>query len=201
MTIVWLVLAYLIGSLPSGYLIFRLKENADIRRFGSQSTGATNVLRLRGWRYAAPVALVDVLKSALPVWLALRSFPADHRVAFGVAFMAVLGHCFPVYIRFRGGKGVATAMGAFAVLATGPFFLSLAVFAGIVAATRYVSLGSLLATLSFPLAVFLWRGDRGLALLGLAIFMLIALRHPGNIKRLVKRQERKLGQKINEENA
>ncbi|MBN2408706.1 MAG: glycerol-3-phosphate 1-O-acyltransferase PlsY [Candidatus Aminicenantes bacterium] len=199
MTVLWLALGYLIGSLPSGFLIFRLKENKDIRRYGSRSTGATNVLRLRGWRWALPVAVLDVLKSALPVWWALRSFPEDPRVAFGVAFMAVLGHCFPIYIRFKGGKGVSTAMGAFAVLATEPFFLSLGVFVGVVAATRYVSLGSLLATISFPLTVFFWRGDEDLALAGLAIFALIALRHVGNIKRLIKGEERKLGQKINGE--
>ncbi|HUU37681.1 MAG TPA: glycerol-3-phosphate 1-O-acyltransferase PlsY [Candidatus Desulfaltia sp.] len=201
MKIFWIGLAYFIGSLPSGYLIFRLREKKDIRSYGSRSTGATNVLRLKGWRYAIPVAVVDVLKSALPVWYALRTFPADRGVAFGVAFMAVLGHCFPVFIKFRGGKGVATAMGAFAVLATGPFLLSLAVFGGVVAATRYVSLGSLLAALSFPLIVFFWRGDTGLALLGLTIFALIALRHAVNIKRLVKGEERKLGQKISVEEA
>ncbi len=196
MTILWMILAYLIGSLPSGYLIFRLKERKDIRGYGSQSTGATNVLRLGGWRYAIPVALADVLKSAIPVWLALKTFPADRTVAFGVAFMAILGHCYPIYIRFRGGKGVATAMGAFAMLAVTPFILSLAVFGGTVVATRYVSLGSLLAAFSFPLATFLWSGDKGLALLGAAIFALIALRHSGNIRRLIKGEERKLGQKI-----
>jgi glycerol-3-phosphate acyltransferase PlsY len=141
------------------------------------------------------VAAIDVLKAALPVWLALRSFPADRRMACGVALMAVLGHCFPVFIGFRGGKGVSTAMGSYAVLATPPFLLSLGVFAAVVAATRYVSLGSLLATLSFPLIVFFGRGDAVLAAVGLAIFALIALRHSGNVKRLVKGQERKIGQR------
>jgi glycerol-3-phosphate acyltransferase PlsY len=201
MKILWIALAYFIGSIPSGYLVFRMSEKKDIRRFGSQSTGATNVLRLKGWRYAIPVAVMDVLKSALPVWLALRFFPANREVAFSIAFMVVLGHCFPVYIRFRGGKGVATAMGAFAVLAPLPLLLSLAVFGGAVAATRYVSLGSLLAALSFPLIVFFWREDMGLALLGLAIFVLIAFRHAGNIRRLIRGSERKLGQKVGVEKA
>lgn len=195
MKMFWLACAYLIGSLPSGYLAFRLKEKKDIRRFGSQSIGATNVLRLKGWRFALPVALIDVLKSALPVWLAVRTFPTDRRVALGVAFLVVLGHCFPVYIRFRGGKGVATAMGAFAVLAAGPFLLSLAFFGAVVAATRIVSLGSLLATLSFPLTVCFWLGDGELALMGMAVFVLVAIRHAGNIKRLIKGEERRLGQK------
>jgi glycerol-3-phosphate acyltransferase PlsY len=201
MKIFWIALAYFIGSIPSGYLIFRMREKKDIRSYGSQSSGATNVLRLKGWRYAIPVAVMDVLKSALPVWLALRFFPADREVAFGIAFMVVLGHCFPVYIRFRGGKGVATALGAFAVLATWPFLLCLAVFGGTVAATRYVSLGSLLAALSFPLIVFFWHGDVALAVLGLSIFALIAIRHAGNLKRLVQGKERKIGQKVTMEKA
>jgi glycerol-3-phosphate acyltransferase PlsY len=195
MKILWLLAAYLVGSIPTGFLIFKRGESRDIRSFGSQSTGATNVLRLKGWRYALPVLVVDVLKAALPVWLALRHFPGDRRVALGVAFMVVLGHCFPVYIGFRGGKGVSTAMGSYAILAPIPFLYSLMVFVGIIVATRYVSLGSLLAALSFPLIVYFGRGDAALAGLGLAVFTLIALRHAGNIRRLLRREERKFGQR------
>jgi len=200
MRIIWIIGAYFVGSIPSGFIIFRMGGSKDIREFGSRSTGATNVLRLKGWRYALPVLVIDVLKAALPVWLALRAFPADRRVAFGVALMVVLGHCFPVFIGFKGGKGVSTAMGSYAVLATVPFLLGLAVFAGVIAATRYVSLGSLLATLSFPLIVYFGRGDNGLAALGLTVFAVIAVRHAGNIRRLIKGQERKLGQKTRMEN-
>jgi len=195
MKIIWIIVAYFVGSIPSGFLICRMGESKDIRSFGSQSTGATNVLRLKGWRYALPVLIIDVLKAALPVWLALRSFPTDRRVAFGVALMVVLGHCFPVFIGFKGGKGVSTAMGSYAVLATIPFLFSLAVFVGVIAATRYVSLGSLLAAMSFPLIVYFGRGDVGLAVLGLAVFAVIVLRHAGNIQRLFRGQERRFGQR------
>jgi len=195
MRFVWIFAAYFIGSIPSGYLVFKLSGSQDIRQLGSRSTGATNVLRLKGWRYALPVLAIDVLKAALPVWLTLRAFPAERWVAFGVSLMVVLGHCFPVFIGFKGGKGVSTAMGSYAVLATVPFLLSLAVFVGVIAATRYVSLGSLLATLAFPLIVYLSRGDSGLAALGLIVFAVVALRHIGNIRRLSKGQERKLGQR------
>lgn len=200
MRIIWVLAAYFVGSIPSGFLIFRMSGRKDIREYGSQSTGATNVLRLKGWRYALPVLVIDVLKAALPVWLASRAFPADRWVAFGVSLMVVLGHCFPVFIGFKGGKGVSTAMGSYVVLATVPFLFSLAVFAGVIAATRYVSLGSLLATLSFPLIVYLGRGDGGMAALGLAIFAVIALRHAGNIQRLFRGRERKLGQRTTTEN-
>jgi glycerol-3-phosphate acyltransferase PlsY len=195
MKLAWVCAAYFFGSIPSGFLIFRLGGGRDIREFGSGATGATNVLRLKGWRYALPVLLIDVLKAALPVWLALRFFPGDRWVALGAAFAAVLGHCFPLFIGFRGGKGVSTAMGSYAVLGTVPFLISLAVFAGVIAATRYVSLGSLLAGLSFPLVAYFGWGDAGLAGLGLAIFAVIVLRHAGNIRRLLRGRERRLGEK------
>jgi len=196
MRAIWIFAAYLIGSIPSGFLIFKMGEKKDIREFGSRSTGATNVLRLKGWRYALPVLVIDVLKAALPVWLALRFFPADRWVALGVALMVVLGHCFPLFIGFKGGKGVSTAMGSYAVLATVPFLISLGVFAGVIAATRYVSLGSLLAALSFPLIVYFGWKDSSLAVLGLAVFALIALRHAGNIQRLFRGREGKLGRRV-----
>lgn len=195
MKALFIVLAYCLGAVPFGYVFFRLSEKKDIRLFGSQSTGATNVLRLKGWKHAAPVLIFDVLKAAVPVWLALRLFD-DRRVALAAAFVAVLGHCFPVFIRFRGGKGVSTAMGSYAVLAPLPFSLSLIIFVSVIALTRYVSLGSLLATLAFPALALIIQRDGELALVGLAVFLLIALRHAGNIRRLCHGQERKLGQRL-----
>ncbi len=195
MSVLFLALAYLVGSIPVGYLFFRIGENKDIRGFGSRSTGATNVLRLKGWKYAVPVAVLDVLKAALPVWLALQLFD-NTRIALAAAFLVTLGHCFPVFIKFRGGKGVSTAMGAYAILAPVSFLLSLAVFVGTIAATRFVSLGSLLATLSFPLWAYFLYNDRQAAVLGVAMFVLIALRHRGNIQRLLGGQERKFGQRV-----
>jgi glycerol-3-phosphate acyltransferase PlsY len=191
----FLILSYLIGAIPFGYLIFRLggHDQKDIRRLGSRSTGATNVLRLKGWKYAIPVAVLDVLKAVLPVLLALRFFEG-RRTALAAAFLVVLGHCYPVFIKFRGGKGVSTAMGAYAVLSPFDFLICLAVFIGVIAATRYVSLGSLAAAVSFPLLAFALRGDRELGALGLALLSLIAVRHAANIGRLVRGRERRLGQ-------
>jgi len=195
MKAIWLLASYFLGCIPSGYIAFKMGEGKDIRQFGSESTGATNVLRLKGWRYALPVLIVDVLKAALPVWLALKAFPTERWVPLGVALMAVLGHCFPVFLGFKGGKGVSTAMGSYAVLAPVPFLIGLGVFVGVIAATRYVSLGSLLAALSFPIVVYFGSNDGGLAALGLAVFGLIAIRHAGNIQRLCQGRERKLGQR------
>jgi glycerol-3-phosphate acyltransferase PlsY len=195
MNALWLFLAYLIGSFPSGYLIFRLSERKDIRGYGSRTTGATNVLRLKGWRFALPVMVIDVLKAFVPVWLAVRLLP-DRRIAIGMAFLVVLGHCYPVFLKFRGGKGVSTAMGSYLALSPLYFLFSLAVFAAAIALTRFVSLGSLLATFCFPLFVYFLEGDTQTAWLGAAVLAVISLRHAGNIRRLVRGEENKLGQRM-----
>ncbi len=199
MKALFLLAAYFLGALPSGYLFFRWSEKKDIRDFGSGATGATNVLRLKGWRYALPVAIFDVLKAAVPVWLARRFFD-DQRVAFAAALLVVLGHCFPVFIRFRGGKGVSTAMGAYAVLDPLSCLVCLLVFVGVIAWSRYVSLGSLLATLFFPGVALILGRDGELVLFGLAVFILIVIRHKENIRRLLRGEERKFGQRLEVKN-
>jgi glycerol-3-phosphate acyltransferase PlsY len=143
---------------------------------------------------ALPVILIDVLKGFLPAYLALEIF-ADRRIAIAAAFLAVLGHCFPVYIKFKGGKGVATSMGAYAALAFKPFLISLLLFILIIIISRYVSLGSLLGSLFFPFSVWLLKGENILSFGSLAIFAVIFLRHWSNIGRLLQGKERKFGQK------
>ena len=194
MKILFAGLSYLFGAIPSGYILFYLSEKKDIRDFGSQATGATNMLRLKSWKWAVPVLLFDALKGILPVLLALKLFE-DLTFALVCAFLAVVGHCFPVYLKFRGGKGLATALGAYAVLAFLPLLLILAVFTLIVGITRYVSLGSLLAIMSYPLFVFLNKNEIEIVYLGIVLFILIAFMHRGNIARLIKGKERKLGEK------
>ena len=147
MKILFCLGCYLLGAFPTGYVLYRLTEKKDIRRFGSGSTGATNVLRTKGLALALPVIVVDLAKGFLPVFLGSRWFPGHAWVPLAGAFLAVMGHCYPVFIRFRGGKGVASSLGAMAGLGLGPFLLSLAVFCGVVALSRYVSLGSILAVM------------------------------------------------------
>jgi glycerol-3-phosphate acyltransferase PlsY len=195
MKIPFAVLSYLFGSIPSGYIIFYLSEKKDIRNFGSQATGATNVLRLKGWKFAIPILVMDFLKGFLPAFLALKIFE-DRTFALICAFLAVLGHCFPVYIRFKGGKGIATTLGAYSILAFKPFLFTLAIFAATTVTSRYVSLGSLLAVLSYPLFILLFNKEIEIAYMAFALFILIAFMHRDNIKRLVKGKERKLGEKI-----
>lgn len=195
MKILFAALAYFMGAFPSGYLFFRAGEKKDIRSFGSGATGATNVLRLKGWKYALPVAFIDLLKGFLPAFLALKIF-RDPGLAAVCASLAVLGHCFPVYIGFKGGKGVATAAGAMFAVALKPTLLSLIVFVLTVALTGFVSLASILAALSFPFFMLLFKMPANLILLSLPILLIILIRHAENIKRLIGGQERKFGQKI-----
>ena len=194
MKILFALFSYLMGSFPTGYILYFLSEKKDIRKYGSQSTGATNILRLKGWRFAIPVILVDILKGSLPVLLALEFFP-DERFALFCGFLAVLGHCFPIFIKLKGGKGVATAVGVYLVLALNPLLIGIGVFILIVALTRYVSLASILAVMSIPFSIYFILGNQETAIMGIAIFILIVIRHGGNFQRILKGTERKLGEK------
>jgi glycerol-3-phosphate acyltransferase PlsY len=189
------VASYLLGSVPSGYLLVRAAAREDIRNIGSRSTGATNVLRFKGWKFAVPVAVIDVLKGFLPAYLTLRMFE-DPLFASLCAFLAVLGHCFPFSIGFKGGKGVATSFGAYAALAFRPLLASAALFFLTVAFSRRVSLGSIFASLSFPVFVLLWDGPGGVFVGSLAIGVLVVAKHGGNIRRLLDGTERRLGEKV-----
>jgi len=192
MKIVFALASYLFGSIPTGYLLVRLSGRKDVRSFGSGSTGATNVLRVGGWKTALPVALFDVLKGFLPVFLASRWF-GDPVFAALCGLLAAAGHCFPFAIGFRGGKGVSTSLGAFAAIAWAPCLGSLGLF--FIVLTRYVSLGSILASLVFP-AIYLAAGGRpAVAAVALALAALVVFQHRGNIGRLVHGTERKLGER------
>jgi glycerol-3-phosphate acyltransferase PlsY len=194
MKILFAVASYLLGSIPTGYLLVRATDRSDIRRSGSRSTGATNVLRVKGLRFAIPVVIADVAKGFLPVFLGIRIFH-DPAPAALFGFLAAFGHCFPFSIGFKGGKGMATSMGAYAALALPSFFASLALFVLTVAATRFVSLGSILAAASFPFFVLLLHGPQSAFIWSLAIAALVLFKHKDNIGRLLGGTERKLGEK------
>lgn len=188
------VVSYLFGAIPTGYLLYRWSERTDIRKFGSRSIGATNVLRLKGWKYGIVVVILDFSKGFLPVFIANRLFD-DHRIVVLCGLLTVIGHCYPVFIKFKGGKGVATAVGVYAAVAAIPLLVVLALFLIVVLITRYVSLSSLLAAMSFPAAALLFRENRYIIILGVALFILIAFRHRSNILRLIQGNEHKIGER------
>jgi glycerol-3-phosphate acyltransferase PlsY len=188
------VVGYLLGSISFAVLVVRLKTGRDIRQEGSGNAGATNVLRAHGKGLAILVALLDVAKGAVAVLL-VRLVTADPRYAAAAGFAAVLGHVFPIFYGFRGGKGVATAVGAFLVLAPGPMGLSVAVFLLVVLLTRYVSLGSVIAMTLLPLLAGFLGASWPAVVAAAGTAVLVIFKHLENLKRLARGEERRLGSK------
>ncbi|HEV8265517.1 MAG TPA: glycerol-3-phosphate 1-O-acyltransferase PlsY [Gemmatimonadales bacterium] len=182
----WIAAAYLLGATPTSYLAGRLARGIDLREHGSKNLGATNVYRVLGWSYAIPVGLIDVVKGAIPVALFARwaNGPAWLPVVLGGA--AVVGHMFSPYVRFRGGKGVATATGMFLALAPVACLLALPVWGLSLWLTGYVSLSSIIAVLTFPILVRLTVSGAGPTFwASVALAVLIMFAHRANIRRLV----------------
>ena len=183
------VIAYLIGSVPFGLLLTRLAGAGDVRRIGSGNIGATNVLRTGRKGLALATLALDLLKGALPVWLAHRYLGPDMAVIVGLG--AVLGHCFPVWLKFQGGKGVATAAGVVIALTPAVAAIAIAVFLLAVLASRYVSLGSILGAVTAAPTAYLM-GYVQAAELYLLLALIIVLKHAGNIRRLTQGNESRL---------
>jgi len=194
-----ILVAYLIGSIPSAVWFGKLFYGIDVRGHGSGNAGATNVIRILGYKAGIPVLLVDVFKGWLAVqvvtWFPLPGFSADALVyvKIGAAVAAVLGHVFPLYAGFRGGKGVGTLAGVAIALYPLALLIVLVIFIVVLAGTRYVSLASVLGALAFPLAVYFIGGERNPGLVGLAfvVAVFIPITHRKNISRLIKGDERK----------
>jgi glycerol-3-phosphate acyltransferase PlsY len=186
--IVGFVVAYLIGSVPFGLILTRLAGAGDVREIGSGNIGATNVLRTGRKGLALATLALDVLKGALPVWLAYRYLGPDMAVVAGLG--AVLGHCFPIWLKFKGGKGVATAAGVMVALTPTVAAIALGVFMLIVLATRYVSLGSILGAIAAAPSAYLM-GHVQAAELYLLLALIIVLKHAGNLRRLLQGSEAK----------
>jgi glycerol-3-phosphate acyltransferase PlsY len=190
------ILAYLLGSIPFGYLIVRWQKGIDVRSTGSGGTGATNVMRNLGVIGFVATFILDLGKGIAAVLLASRLTGGDPRWIAASSVAAILGHCFPVWLKFRGGKGVATGVGVFIALAPVQVALVLIIFAIIVAIWRYISLGSIVATAAFPLVVYLMKRPPLPIVLGAAggAIIIIAMHH-ANIGRLMNGTESKVGQK------
>lgn len=189
----WMFVSYFIGSLPTGYLVVRIFRGVDIRTVGSGSIGATNVRRLMGQGWAVFVTLVDMLKGALALLLTVESASSDPWLLSLSALAAVLGHNYPVWLRFRGGKGVATTYGTmFFIWPYNSFAIVLmsgALWYAVMTSTRYVSLASMVSLLALP--AFFWMLDAPLPfiLLALLLALLAIFRHRSNVSRLLEGRE------------
>ncbi|MGA8761909.1 MAG: glycerol-3-phosphate 1-O-acyltransferase PlsY [Candidatus Sulfotelmatobacter sp.] len=195
--------SYLLGSIPFGYLLVRIFRGEDVRQIGSGNIGATNVSR-KSPVLGALTLLLDAAKGTAAVVLSYivadhmeAGPPALERLALGAVF-AVLGHVFPVWLKFRGGKGVATALGAFALIAPKAVLITAGVFIAVVVISRYVSLGSIVATAVFPFMAWLigqfYLSPTTLALISLAS-LLILVKHHENLRRLWAGTENRWGVK------
>ena len=188
------VCGYLLGSVPFAFLLAR-RSGVDIRVRGSGNVGATNVLRLTGTRHGVVVLLLDMAKGTAVVWLAeMVGVGVATRAAAGVA--AVVGHVYPVWLRFHGGKGVAVAAGVFSMLAPAVTAAAAVVFALVVWVTRYVSLGSVVATVALPPMAWLTGASAVIVSSASAAALLIVFRHRSNLARIRAGTERRLGRRV-----
>lgn len=184
-----LAAAYLIGAIPCGLVLTRLMGLGDIRQAGSGNIGATNVYRVGGRGLGVATLVLDALKGLLPVLAALQLFPDSPWKLSLVAAAAFLGHCYPVYLGFKGGKGVATGLGIYLVLSPLAVLIALGVFAGVLWKWSYVSLASLCAAGIIPLLVVIFERSLPLFLVTLFISGMVIWRHRGNIERLLNGTE------------
>jgi glycerol-3-phosphate acyltransferase PlsY len=190
----WVLVSYLLGSIPTSYLVVRLVKGQDLRTMGSGNLGATNLFRVLGWQFAIPVGIFDLLKGTIPVMLFAPRATGGDLVAILLGGAAVVGHVFSVFVKFRGGKGVATGAGIVLGLAPGAFAVALAVWIVVVRASGYVSLGSIIAAAVLPPAVYLLHPERRpLVLLFALLAALIILLHRKNITRLLAGTENRFG--------
>jgi glycerol-3-phosphate acyltransferase PlsY len=186
------VVGYFLGSIPFGYLLVRAFRGTDVRTTGSGNIGATNVARTSP-ALGAITLLLDLLKGTAAVWLAASVCSQSRPVAFIAGLSAISGHLFPVWLRFRGGKGVATGLGAFLLLTPRAILIAIAVFALIFLASHFVSLSSIAAAASLPVSATLLGEAHGMAEIGALALgcVLIILKHHKNIGRLISSAEPK----------
>ena len=188
-----IIVSYLIGSFPSAYLMGRLIKNIDIRNFGSGNVGATNAFRVLGKKYGIITLLIDLLKGFIPVFV-IKFIVSENFLTYQIVsgFCLILGHIFTVFLKFKGGKGVATSAGFLIAVSPVPMFFTILVFLITLAATRYVSLGSIIAALTYPIFTYIWNQPLQLKILSVILALIIVVKHKSNIIRIINGVENKI---------
>lgn len=187
-----LALGYLFGSIPTGVILTKFFSNVDPRLQGSKNIGATNIYRTAGKKLGILTLLGDILKGLIPVLIARGALDSYFWIG-AIALSAFIGHLYPVFLKFKGGKGIATGLGVFLALAPLAALLSFLIFAGVVYKSRYISLGSLAAAAAFPFLLALLNPHLIYVPFATAICILIFYRHRENIQRLLAGRENKFG--------
>ena len=190
--ILYLILSYLCGAIPFGYIIAKLFKHIDIRTVGSGNPGATNVYRSISKPLGVLTLILDVLKGFVPVYLISFINPEFQWMVISVAFVTIIGHTFTIFLRFKGGKGVATACGAFLAINPLSVLICLGVFIVVLAMFKYVSAASIMAALMLPISLYLLKELPEIVVFAGMISILVIVRHISNIKRLLNGTENKI---------
>jgi glycerol-3-phosphate acyltransferase PlsY len=192
--IILIIASYFIGAIPTGVILAKAFAGRDIRQEGSGNIGATNVTRVLGKKVGALTLVGDLLKGFLPVW-AGATITGSLGVACLMGLAAFLGHLFPIYLKFKGGKGVATALGVFLYLSPIVILIEVIIFAFVVGIWKYVSLGSIIAAAAMPVLLLMIAFPKPIVLLSIVFAILIIIKHHSNIQRLLSGTESKVGKK------
>ncbi|WP_408955937.1 glycerol-3-phosphate 1-O-acyltransferase PlsY [Natroniella sp. ANB-PHB2] len=187
-------ISYLLGSIPFGLLVAKSVKGVDIRNYGSGNIGATNAYRVMGLGMGVLVALLDIGKGFLGITVARGFFPEEPFLILLVGVMAIVGHNWSLFLKFTGGRGVATSVGVLISLAPGAILVVFIVWALIVAITKYVSLGSIIGAGLIPIMIFLFNNPTVYVIFGLLICIFVIYGHKPNIKRLLSGTENKITQ-------
>ena len=185
----WIIIAAALGSIPFGYLLSRAR-GIDIRNEGSGNIGATNVARVHGAAAGVIILVLDAAKGGVPTWYVAHCLAAPSTIVAATGMAAILGHCFSPWLGFRGGKGVASALGVFVVIAPYASLIGVGMFVAMIAITRVVALGSIAGTATVA-AALVWRGDRSFAIFGVITLVLIIYTHRTNLANLAKARSNK----------
>ena len=182
---------YLLGSVPTGLLLTKLFSKVDPRKTGSKNIGATNIFRTAGKTLGMVTLIGDLLKGAIPVFLAIQWGESDLWIAIA-GLTPILGHIFPIFLGFKGGKGVATALGFYLVISPIAVFIEFLIFSGIVWKWRYISLGSIICATTIPILIAYFRSDsQAYFIISVLIAALVLYRHQTNISKLLQGTENK----------
>jgi len=187
-----LIISFLVGSIPFGYVICRIFKKIDIRKIGSGNIGATNVYRAAGGFFASIVLLLDILKGFFPVYLARNVFNFNSLLSITIGLSAILGHIFSIFMKGKGGKGVATSFGVIIGLFPLAAFSSFIIWLISVISTHIVSVSSIAGSIFLPLFIYLFYKDITLTVFGMVISLFILYTHRENIKRLLKKRENRI---------
>ena len=190
MVVVLMIVAYILGSIPNALWIGKVFKGIDVREHGSKNTGSTNAARVLGAKLGILTLILDISKGAIPTLIATMLLDSSMSVIL-VGICAILGHSFSIFMKFKGGKAVATTVGVFIVLVPGAILLAAVIFFLVFGITRYVSLSSMIGAISLPIWIILFYKNIPLTIFGIIIAILIIVRHKSNIQRLLNGTESK----------